>query len=99
MEKTMIQACARHLADCGCIEQGANLLVVTEPAHFELGMAMWTAAAAYPNRSMVMMERGDEPTAPVMAAMMAADVVISCTDCPLPGGAARVIEGIPALDR
>lgn len=77
-----------------------NILIVTDTGHFEVGMAVWKAVEQFPNRSMILIngESSGKPTATVMAATLAADVIFCCTDCPLPDSVARTVDCISALD-
>lgn len=68
---------------CGVCKKDEKILIVTDPDSRYIADALWDAAADYPERSMIMMPtqttHGQEPTALVAAAMMAADVIFRPT--------------------
>lgn len=89
-EKTAAQVLLTTCSDCKIYEK---LLFVTDPTSLPIAMAMWEAAAEFPNKSLVMMDErtmhGQEPTAAIAAAMAAADVIFGCTKFSLFHSSAR----------
>lgn len=76
-------ACTTLLTVCANCQKDEKILIVTDPQAYPIAQALWDAAEAYPNRSMVMMPtqtmHGQEPTALVAAAMLEADVIFRAT--------------------
>ena len=74
----------RNLLDiCAGAGKDEKILFVTDDTSIEIARFMWENTTEYPNRSMVMMAdrkmHGEDPPAPVAAAMSAADVVFGVT--------------------
>jgi leucyl aminopeptidase (aminopeptidase T) len=72
------------LVDCLGVKQGEDVLVVTDPATYDIGRALTRKARDLGAETVLaeMSEReshGNEPAAPIAAAMLAADVVIGPT--------------------
>ena len=74
--QTLLDVCAQCKKD-------EKILIITDPDALPIAQALWDAAKDYPERSMIMMptqtSHGQEPTALVAAAMMAADVIFRPT--------------------
>ena len=83
MAKKIYKACQTLLDVCAQCKKDEKILIVTDPNSLHIAQALWDAAEDYPNRSMIMMPtqtmHGQEPTALVAAAMMAADVIFRPT--------------------
>lgn len=83
MEKKVYKACQTLLDVCAKCKKDEKILIVTDPDSLFIAQALWDAAADYPNKSLIMMPtqtmHGQEPTALVAAAMLAADVVFRPT--------------------
>ena len=74
--QTLLDVCAQCKKD-------EKILIVTDPDALPIAQALWDAAEDYPERTLIMMPtqttHGQEPTALVAAAMLAADVVFRPT--------------------
>ncbi|MDR2392073.1 MAG: hypothetical protein LBE84_10410 [Planctomycetota bacterium] len=83
MGKKIYPACRTLLEVCAQCKKNEKILIVTDPDSLDIARALWDAARDYPNRSMIMMPtqtmHGQEPTALVAAAMLAADVIFRPT--------------------
>lgn len=81
--KKIYPACTTLLEVCAKCKKDEKILIVTDPDALPIAQALWDAAEDYPNRSLIMMPtqtmHGQEPTALVAAAMMAADVIFRPT--------------------
>lgn len=77
------KACETLLNVCAQCKKDEKILIITDPDAYPIAKALWDAAEDYPERSMIMMPtqttHGEEPTALVAAAMMAADVIFRPT--------------------
>ena len=77
------QAVRTLLDICAGAKKDEKILFVTDDTSAEIAEFMWKNTTEYPNRSMIRMTdrcmHGDNPPAPVAAAMLDADVVFGCT--------------------
>lgn len=64
------------LTTCSNCKENEKILVVTDPASFDVAKIMWDALESFPNRSLVMMSErnmhGEQPPECVASAMVAA---------------------------
>ena len=81
--KKIYKACQTLLDVCAQCKKDEKILIITDPDALPIAQALWDAAEEYPERSLIMMPKqtthGEEPTALVAAAMMAADVIFRPT--------------------
>lgn len=81
--KKIYKACQTLLDVCAQCKKDEKILIITDPDALPIAQALWDAAEDYPERSLIMMPtqttHGEEPTALVAAAMMAADVIFRPT--------------------
>lgn len=93
-EKKIYKACETLLTVCSHCQKEENILIVTDETCMDIGMALWDAAEAFPNRTMVLMNtrqmHGEEPTDLVAAAMLKADVIFRATSLSLSHSQARI---------
>ncbi len=77
------KACEVLLTVCSACSKDENILFVTDPTSKDVALAMWEAASALPNKTLVMMDErtmhGQEPTFLVGKAMRTADVIFGIT--------------------
>ena len=78
-----ISAAEILLTTCSDSKKDENILIVTDPASYDVAKIMWDALESFPNRSMVMMSErnmhGEQPPECIAKAMFAADVIFGCT--------------------
>ena len=71
------------LTTCSDCKNDENILIVTDPASFNIAKIMWDSMITYTNKSIVMMDErtmhGQEPNKIVAGAMAKADVIFGCT--------------------